>query len=390
MERLQFLFQKYLNNHILADEFAEMWQLLAQEQAAGNLTPQLQQLWQQKPQYNLSNSYWNKQFKAFKQANEPVIVKHPFRWNYAAAAIFIAMLGLGYLLFNKTGAGNGHKATASNALVQDVQPGATGAILVFDNGSTIVLDTAQNGKLTEAVEKTNEHITVSSAKLHYATLSTPRARQQQLILADGSKVWLNAASSIRFPSVFSGNTREVEITGEAYFEVAPSTSAGGTKQPFIVHANGQKVEVLGTHFNIMAYINEAALQTTLLEGSIKLTAAAGGRNKAVTLLPGQQALLQHASANGEILVINNADIDIVMAWKNGLQQFKQAGVASIMRQVERWYDVDVEYKTPIPPNATFSGELPRNINLSQLLRVFESSGLKFSIDGNTKKVTVSK
>ena len=165
------------------------------------------------------------------------------------------------------------------------------------------------------------------------------------------------------------------ITGEAYFEVAKDAV-----HPFIVHVNESTIEVLGTHFNVMAYSNESTLETTLLEGSVKFTTG----NNAVLLKPGQQG----QSASGKNIKVNNdVDIEQIVAWKNGIQSFNSADVKAIMRQVERWYDVDVEYKGTIS-SRQFSGEIPRNAKLSELLKLFDVNKIHFNIDAEQKKLTV--
>ena len=376
MERLQLLFQKYLDNHISADEFTEMWQLLAAEEQSGTLTPQLQQLWEQKSAYSLPDNRWDKQFKVLKEVQEPVSIKRNSWWKYAAAAVIITMLCASYFIFFKNGKPDSEKSIATNnTLPNDIKPGSNGAILSFDNGRTIILDTAKDGQLAANVTKKDASITVQGTSVEYATLTTPRARQQQLILADGSKVWLNAASSIRFPSAFTGNQRVVEVTGEAYFEVAKDAS-----KPFIVKVNDAAIEVLGTHFNVMAYTNESSLQTTLLEGSVKFKQG----NKTLLLKPGQQIQLM---SGGEIKLVANADVELVTAWKNGMQSFNNADIQTIMRQVERWYDVDVSYQGIISKRS-FNGDIPRTANLSELLKLLEVNKIHFTIDVERKKLIV--
>lgn len=376
MARLQILFQQYLDNRISADEITELWQLLKEGGQAGDLTPELQKLWEQQPEYTLPASHWNRQYGILKEAQQPVSVKRNYFLRYAAAAaIILFMLGGSYLLFNKKAVIN-QKAIVENTLLpHDVKAGRNGAILSFDNGKTIILDTAENGQLTADVHKTDRSITVQGTTAEYATLTTPRARQQQLVLADGTKVWLNAASSIHFPSAFLGKERVVEITGEAYFEVAKDAT-----KPFIVKVNDATIEVLGTHFNVMAYTNEESVQTTLLEGSVKFRKGSG----MLLLQPGQQSQLLH---DGKIKLITHVDLDGVVAWKNGSQYFNNADIQTIMRQVERWYDVDVTYEGNIPKRS-FSGDIPRDANLSVLLKLFEVNNIHFTIDGAKKKLIV--
>jgi ferric-dicitrate binding protein FerR (iron transport regulator) len=197
-----------------------------------------------------------------------------------------------------------------------------------------------------------------------------------MTLPDGTQLWLNAASSIRFPSAFTGGTRQVDITGEAYLEVAKDAS-----KPFIVNVNDASIQVLGTHFNVMAYNNEEALKTTLLEGSVRFSKG----KEHVLLKPGQQGSLQQ---NGSIQLSSDVDVQSVTAWKDGMQSFNSADIQTIMRQVERWYDVDITYSGTMPA-ITFSGEIPRTANLSEVLKLFKASNIHFEIDKTMKKMTVS-
>lgn len=379
MERLQQLFNRYLENKLSEDEFTEFWQLLNQEADAGKLSPQLQALWETAATHHLPHETWNSKLKALLATQQPTPVSRKISWKrWAAAAAILIIATTGTLFYFNNQLKQTSPVYSNNPLINDVAPGTNGSILHFDNGQTILLDTAHDGQLTSTVSKKDATLTVKGNTVGYATLATPRARQQQLTLADGSKVWLNAASSIRFPSAFKDDKRVVEITGEVYFEIAKDVN-----HPFIVKVNGAEVEVLGTHFNVMAYGNESSLQTTLLEGAVKFKK----EGKELLLKPGQQAILQN---NGNLVLQKEADTELIMAWKNGLQAFKKAGLADIMRQVERWYDVEVEYTTRLPTDITFSGEVPRNVNLSELLKVLESREVKFKIDGPGKKIRVTK
>jgi transmembrane sensor len=236
-------------------------------------------------------------------------------------------------------------------------------------------------------------------------LATPKGGQYQLILPDGSKVWLNAASTIRYPVAFIGNERRVEITGEVYFEVAPLISTGGSqKVPFIVKigtpsGSGGQVEVLGTHFNVNAYSDEPAIATTLLEGKVKVSQSVpqGGsparREQSAILKPGEQAVLTHDSrlpdgtlVKAGLTIHDNVDMDLAVAWKNGLTAFKSADIKTIMRQVARWYNVEVVYEGTIPQRS-FTGGVSRDAKLSELLHLLEVSKVHFRIEGNRIIVT---
>lgn len=304
----------------------------------------------------------------------------------AAAAIFILLCGTIYWLTKPSATTPDLTATSSPTKANDIAPGTSGAILRLSSGQTIVLDTATNGNVAQTGLATvlKADGTVSFIAAHnnsknanaFNTLSTPRGRQYQLVLADGTAVWLNASSSIRFPTLFTGNLREVTITGEAYFEVAENP-----QRPFIVHAGDASVEVLGTHFNIMAYDNEPALETSLLQGAVKLNF----REQSLKLKPGQQGRI---IASNDLKLVEDADIELAVSWKNGLQAFSKADLKTIMRQVERWYDVDVEFAPNIPAR-TFTGEIPREVNLSELLKLFEATDIHFSIDAEKKKLTIT-
>jgi transmembrane sensor len=270
-----------------------------------------------------------------------------------------------------------------------VAPGTEKAVLILADGSRIVLDSAANGQIAKQGNTTvikedgllayNPDNNTPPGKTDYNIIQTIKGQQySSLVLSDGTKIWLNASSSIRFPVTFTGKLREVEITGEVFFEVAKNPA-----MPFIVAAKGTKIEVLGTHFNINAYDDEAAIKTTLLEGAVKVTS----NGKSSFLKPGQQS---QVAANGEIKVSNDADIERVVAWKNGIFKFQDADMGTIMRQVARWYDVEVSYKDQITETYVIT-YLPRNVPVSKLLKMLEEAGgVHFEIDEANKKIIVEK
>jgi transmembrane sensor len=318
-------------------------------------------------------------------SRQPSVIRK-FRLRWVAAASIILLLGTSaYLWLSRTPSSDLVKKENSNHLKQDIAPGGNKAILTLNDGSTIVLDSAANGTLAQQgnakVLKTNNGqlayniINEKSTEVLYNTLATPRGGQYQLLLPDGSKVWLNATSSIRYPTAFIGNERKVEITGEAYFEVSKDAS-----KKFLVTANGATTEVLGTHFNVNAYNDESAMKITLLEGSVKVT----NDIFYAILSPGQQAKINQ---DKKVEVNKNIDEDEVMAWKNGWFQFNSLQVEDIMRQISRWYDVEVAYETK-SNQKHFSGIVSRNSNVSEVLKIMEQAGIKFKIEG--KKITVVK
>lgn len=260
----------------------------------------------------------------------------------------------------------------------DIAPGTDKATLTLADGSVILLDEAKSGNLAEqgntAIVKVDSGQLAYKVKgaikeISYNTLTTPRGGQFHLSLPDGSEVWLNAASSIRFPTAFEGKQRKVSITGEAYFEIKPNKS-----MPFVVEVNEHtSVEVLGTHFNINSYTDESSIKTTLVEGLVKIKSF----EKQELITPGQQVQL---GENNNIHIIKNADIEEALAWKNGVFQFHAAGLPSVLRQLSRWYDVDIQYENDIPKRE-FEGEIQRDLSLLQVLKILEKNKVNFEIKG---------
>lgn len=305
------------------------------------------------------------------------------------AAVIILALGAGAYLWHQ----NSRKQAVTDTSKQpsmDIAPGKEGAILTLADGSQIVLDSIGNGLIASqkganvllengqlAYNSTGEN----TGELAYNTMTTPKGRQFQVVLPDGTKAWLNAASSLKFPTRFSGKERRVSITGEVYFEVARQA-----KQPFFVKINDQaEIQVLGTSFNANAYENEAGINTTLLEGSVKIIPTLNSKNPTsnVILKPGQQARL----INHQLSIVKNVDIEKVTAWKNGLFNFKGATLEDVMRQLERWYDIEVVYEKGIP-NIHFGGEISRDVSLAGVIRGLEDAGVRFRIEEGRKLVVM--
>jgi transmembrane sensor len=327
-------------------------------------------------------------------------------WVRYAAAILI-ILGIGsYLYISNQKEKPSVTQVNPNPVKNDVAPGGNRATLTLADGSKIVLDSAKNGKLADEInaavvkngdklvyEKNNFKKDLPSPRegsgedskiaVSYNTLATPRGGQYQLTLADGSQVWLNAESSIRYPTAFAGKERKVTVTGEAYFEVTKDKS-----KPFIVavtshpsalttdHENqALEIEVLGTHFNVNAYNEEPTINTTLLEGSVKLTSHPSPLTSVLTLKPGQQGQLN----DQKLVLAKDPDIEQVMAWKEGKFYFNQQDIKSILTQFARWYDVEVIYQGQLK-NRKFFGIVSRSSSLSQVLKLLEDSGIKFKIE----------
>nr|WP_240966322.1 FecR family protein [Pseudoflavitalea sp. G-6-1-2] len=305
------------------------------------------------------------------------------KWGWAAAAVVLLTGGALFLFNNPTKVQQ--PATPQTVVQRTIQPGKNGALLTLADGSQIVLDSVGDGVIasqqgSNAVLK-NGALSYSgneSGEPAYNTLSTPRGRQFRLQLPDGSRVWLNAASSIRYPTAFAGNERKVEVSGEAYFEVAPNIN-----MPFRVNVNNRaNIEVLGTSFNVSSYENEANISTTLIEGAVKVSVDAGSRS--AILKPGQQASIQQGTNN--LAVVNDVDTDKIIAWKNGYFNFGKATLPEVMRQLERWYDIETVYEKGIP-ETKFVGKLTRNITLNELFQILDSTGVNFRIEGRKLIVT---
>jgi len=300
------------------------------------------------------------------------------RWS-AAAAVLLLLAPL-YLVFTKNKKAVQAPA-AGIAKTKDVLPGRSGAILTLSDGSKMALDSLGNGVITT---QANTSVTLKNGQLIYGrpannnpgallynTMSTPRGRQFQMVLPDGSKVWLNAASSITYPVAFSGNQRLVRVSGEAYFEIAADAS-----MPFRVQlANGEKVEVLGTRFNVNAYEDERAVRTTLLDGKVRVSLGSSAR----VLEPGEQAFTENNDPS--VKLIHDADVSAAIAWKNNYFSFTDADLPTVMRQLSRWYNVDVTFAGAIPAGE-FNGKIGRTLTLDQVLKVLTATRVKYTIDKN--------
>ena len=302
----------------------------------------------------------------------------PLRKIAVAASVIGLLLLSTFILFKNTASEENVKAGVNEQRFEnDVSPGGDKAILTLADGSSIILDEAQNGTLAQQgsskIIKLDgklmyDQANKNSGEVVYNTISTPSGGQYQLELPDGSMVWLNSTSSIHFPTAFVGKERRIEITGEAYFEIAKNPD-----MPFIVSVNGAEVRVLGTHFNVNAYSDEENIKTTLLEGSVRFVHG----NSTSLLKPGQQSQL---STDGVVNVVSNVDVEKVVAWKNGMFDFENAGIETVMRQLSRWYDVAIEYRGK--SDDLFIAEMRRNIKLSDALKALELTGkVKFEIQG---------
>jgi transmembrane sensor len=330
------------------------------------------------------------------RASAPVLEMYPAkrsqRWIWVAASVLLLAVAGTWFFFG--GNKNGKEEQQAVASTVNIPPGTEGAVLTLADGTTMLLDSLADGVIArqqgaDLVLK-NRELTYEAKKNQatqtvYNTISTPRGRQYQFHLPDGSGVWLNAGSSITFPTAFNAKERNVKITGEVYFEITKLKSGKENSVPFTVSVENASdatrsldIMVLGTHFNVNAYTDEPQVKTTLLEGSVKLKK----NNEQLLLLPGQQGRLQ---ANGTFRVIDQINADEVLAWKEGFFYFDHTDLQSVMRQLSRWYDVSVEYRGDIP-DLKFVGEIPRSAQLDQVFQILGKTKLRFTVED--KKIIV--
>ncbi len=319
-----------------------------------------------------NETVWNKTLAHRK----PARTRRMYRWAAAAAIAVIAAAGA-YLLLPERQSVQPIVAQT----ITDVAPGGSKAVLILADGSQVTLDSAGNQVIQQgstAIRQQAGQLRYDAADdasaVSYNTLKTPRGGQFRIMLPDGTGVWLNAESAIRFPTAFRGKERLVEISGEAYFEVAKNAA-----MPFRVNVAGRAaIEVLGTDFNINAYGDEEGIQATLLSGAVKVSK----NGRSAVLKPGQQARVTTG-----ISVVDGVDVEKVMAWKNGVFNFKDAKLKEVMKQLSRWYDIEVEYRGDVP-NTEFWGKMGRNLTLLQVLNGLEASGIHFRLENNGKKLVV--
>lgn len=293
-----------------------------------------------------------------------------------AAGVVLLLAGFAYIRYLRPS----HSPVEPLTAVHDLPPGGNRATLILGGGQAITLDSAGQGMLAaqgsmRVVKSGNgqlEYVRKTQAgdagDIAYNTIIIPNGGTYTVTLSDGSKVWLNAGSSLKYPVRFTGNARQVDLTGEAYFEVASNPA-----QPFTVHCLGQNVAVLGTRFNVNAYTNEPVIRTTLLEGRVRIEEG----THAVLLRAGEQSMV---GADGTVRVSQDIDTAEAMAWRYGMFQFNAADIGTVMRQIGRWYDVDVVYEGKLPDDR-FHGKIPRNVNASQALQILSIGGINFKIEG---------
>lgn len=377
---LQGLLDKYLDNQISRDEFVRLWTSFASDDLSHEWPAAIESAIRKRTTGGLSNPEEAKM--ALANIKDRIAAEETPQRNrlrtmvqsvaFRAAAAIIVIAGAAVLTFSTMNGKPGRNNSQSGQEVAgDIAPGTSTAMLTLADGTKIDLENSANGKIAQ--EGNVQVIKLSTGEVQYKiiaaavgdkhvngsnTMSTPRGGQYQLQLPDGSKVWLNAESSITYPVQFAHNERKVSITGEAYFEVAKDKS-----RPFRVLAADTYIEVLGTHFNVNAYQDEGPVRTTLLEGSVKINNS--------LMKPGE------AYADGKVFP---ADVQQAVAWKNGVFNFNDQNLSQIMLQLARWYDIEVVFPEGVPKKQ-YGGEIGRDLSLSQVLKGLENSGVHFELQG---------
>lgn len=393
-DRIAYLLEACISGKATAQEEQEFFEWMQDAEEDSEFRQYVQSIWESKQEeQEIPGVDWNHMYNQV--MNKAKIIPFPTDrrrksglWpRIAAAAVIILALGFGVrqLFLHPAPDKIPDKKVSDLKPVSIRPPDGTRSTLTLANGKVIILESLENGNLSShgaknALKINNETLEFKGdpeAEMEYQTLAVPRgSKPMRLTLADGTAVWLNAASSITFPTVFRGEERSVTMTGEAYFEVTKNPG-----MPFFVNIGQQgQVEVVGTHFNVNAYANEPVIKTTLLEGSVRFRTNDSRQSKQqeVTLRPNQQSQMNISSR--KIVVENDVETDKVMAWKSGLFNFNDAGVREVMNQLERWYNIDVVFEKEVP-SITFFGKMTKNIELDDLLVILEKSKVRFRMEG---------
>lgn len=374
-ERFAYLLNQAAQHSATAAELEELCELLKSEDVQPELLPDL-------PPASYDAAHWDNIANNILKADKPeniIPIHTKRRWLWAAAGVALLITAAGYFLLQPQTI---PPPVTTVKTQEDIAPGGNRATLVLGDGSQLTLDSAANGMLsqqgnTQVVKLANGQLAYqtsgqsSTQPILYNTIFTPRGGKYKVTLPDGSIVWLNAASSLRYPTAFT-DTRRVELNGEAYFDIAPDA-----EHPFIVCQDKTEVEVLGTTFNMMAYTDEASIRTTLLSGAVKVNGQ--------KLKPGQCASI----TNGKLSIEEEVNTEAAVAWKNGYIQFEGNDIRSAMRQISRWYNVEVNYKGEI--SSHFRGIIPSHVPVSEVLKMMEMTGeVTFEISGRTIIVSPGK
>lgn len=363
--RIEYLLDRYVNRSCTRAELDELFMYIKDEQHENTLHQLLDNYSataKAAPDLDYDNIY--------RELIPPRARVFTFR-RLAAAAVILLLAGAAIWFLEPAAK---HTPVAANEkATTPIAPGSNKATLTLADGSVITLDSAGNQTIhqgNQSIKQQNGQLLYTAqgntGTVNYNKLSTPRGGQFQIVLPDGTKVWLNSATTLRYPTAFTGANRVVELEGQGYFEVAPNAT-----HPFLVKVpstqrDSMEVQVLGTGFDIMAYADEATVNTTLISGSVRVKEG----NTLQTLQPGQQAVMDN---NNHAITVRPADIKKVTAWKNGVFVFNNTALPAILREVARWYDVEIVY-TATPSPELYGGGISRNLQLSSVLRLLEASG----------------
>ena len=366
--RLHYLYTCFINDTGTPDEIREFWTLLQEAPEDHPIRNAVFALYEETAPDTASPVDWAPALQrilghARPQPRKSRAVQH---WWAAASIIFLAGIGA-YFFYQARLPGTAVKKNIASQ--ETITPGGLKAILKTQHGEVVLKEADTSFVLAGNTIRINGgNVQIAAEKPAQYTLITPRGGEYRLTLADGTTVWLNASSKLEYPSVFAGNTREVSLEGEAFFEVAQDVT-----HPFIVHTEKQRITVLGTAFNIHAYPDESE-STTLINGKVRVNSA----GNTLLLQPGQQALLD---SGGQLRLDPDADLEEVAAWKNGYFQFNKADIRQIMQQLSRWYNVDVEYASSLP-SSSFGAIISRTNSISKILDVLEATGeVHFKVEG---------
>lgn len=396
-DRFRILFEKYVKNSCNQEEVQELFSyfetLSKEEQLL--IKEEIEQHFNDSDLFLLSANEQKILDQTEKRLNAlihpPHILISFFRskLTWAIAAACLVFLTIGLLIQRKT-----LQVVPADSIVEnppqnkDVAPGKEQAVLVLASGKSIKLDSLKTGQVLEAegvklIKEKNGQLkyefaaTANTKKLSH-TISTPKGGRYQLTLADGSQVWLNSASKLVFPASFSNTSREVELTGEAYFDIAKDP-----QKPFFVHTRNQTIQVTGTRFNVSGYEDDSKTITTLVEGQVIVNKPEDNHQK-VTLAPGQQAIIKSEKAE---IKVAQANIEEALSWKNGWFVFENMTLKDILKKASRWYEIDIKFDEI--PHTRYSGAVPMDVNLSRMLDILERTG-DVSFEINNKTLTVSK
>lgn len=380
-EKIKTLFEKYLNKTITAEELTQLYASLRSEEHNDHLDALIQDYLNSgmiipseldEKSQRVKDRAWGKIQNRLRPEKDVALLRNYWRPVASIAATLLLIFSVSFYFINKS-TSRKNTITVKNS---DALPGSNKAVLISSNGSIYKLDGAKEEIITNknSIRYKDGDILDMKDSIEKVTLSTPRGGQYRVTLSDGSKVWLNAASSLRYQTSFTGKERLVELNGEAYFEIAPDRM-----KPFVVISGAQRIKVLGTSFNLNSYNNEPKTVTTLISGSVQLSSSESRRP--LELHPGEQAILDK-----EGFGISAVDASVYSAWKDGEFRFKATPLPEVLRQIERWYDLDIDYSN-VPSDIKIHASIGRDKKLSAVLHALERiSNLKFYVNERSVKI----